>query len=115
MLWALGMGGRERLYVDFRDSTHSTLLQFTFSFLFLFPYFLSIVLSLKNKYIGSLFNSHHCHLYSILESSTIEPTLLLLLILEKYTCIVCGRGKFFNTTILYLKKGEGRKHATGSR
>jgi hypothetical protein len=59
------------------------------SFLFHFPYFLTIVLIFKEySKIGFLFNSPHCHLYFILQSSTIKSTLLLLLILVQY--VLCA-------------------------
>jgi hypothetical protein len=57
-------------------SVHSGFCSFLLTFYLLYW-------DLKSQ-IGSLFNSPYCHFYSILQTSTIQPTLLLLLILVQY-------------------------------
>ncbi len=57
-------------------SVHSGFCSFLLTFYLLYW-------DLKSQ-IDSLFNSPYCHFYSILQTSTIQPTLLLLLILVQY-------------------------------
>ncbi len=59
-----------------------------FFFLFLYPTFYLLYWDLKGKFYF-LFNNYHCNFYSVKQSSTIKPTLLLLLILVQYDCTVC--------------------------
>jgi hypothetical protein len=88
MLCGRRYGGNGKV-VDYRDSTYCTLVQCTFSFLFLFPYFLSIVLRFK-EYNRFLFNSCKCHFFSILQSAFIATFIILVqYTLYSTVCIVC--------------------------
>jgi hypothetical protein len=82
MLWGARYGGGEVVdYTGYR-------VQGTFCCLFLFPTFCQLYQDQKRQ-IGFLFKSHHCHFYSLRQSSTIKPILLLLVILVRYNCTVC--------------------------
>ncbi len=71
--------------------------------MFLFHIFHLFYCDFKSK-LGFLFNNHHCHFYSIMQSSITKPTLLFLLILVQYTCTPCIVCNFSNLLKATQKK-----------